>query len=462
MIRLPVRTALWGAAWLACLCGVARAQQPAEPPVRPLGPITAVAAESLASVASAVPVAGGRVYVNDILARRLLLFDSGLTRATVVADTSGEREAYGTQPGTLLPFHRDSALFISPSSLAMLVLTPEGTVARVLAMPPSGRGIGALGLIGSIFGTPGFDARGRLAYYQPVNLMIRGPVAGAGAMSLQPPDSALVVRFDLAARTLDTVGSIRIPRTRTVMNRGDNGLPTGVTVTAIPPGAVDDWAVTSDGAIAFVRGRDYHVDWLGADGAWTATPRMAFAWERLDDAQKNALLDSLASALQAQMDTNQARQQRAMAAGAQGAGAGAAAGGGGGGVMIMTMTRVEGGPPPAGASGGAGGGGSAPATTRISIPRPTVVRAELADAPDYRPAFGQGAVRADAEDRLWVRTSARVNGQPVYDIVSRQGAVVDRVQLPPFRSLAGFAPGIVYLGVRDSLGTTHLERARIR
>src|SRR5512142_246769 len=125
---------LFTAALLVSPVGAAVAQQPAAPPVRPIGPVTAVAAESLASVAAAVPVAVGRLYVNDILARRLLLFDSGLTRATVVADTSGEHEAYGSQPGTLLPFHRDSALFISPSSLAMLVLTPEGTVARVMAM----------------------------------------------------------------------------------------------------------------------------------------------------------------------------------------------------------------------------------------------------------------------------------------------------------------------------------------
>ena len=461
MLPRPARAVLCCAALLAGPPGTAVAQAPAPPAVRSIGPITAVGAESLASVAAAVPVAGGRVYVNDILARRLLLFDSALTHATVVADTSGEREAYGTTPGTLLSFHGDSALFISPSSLAMLVLTPGGTVARVLAMPPSGRGIGALGLIGSIFGTPGFDARGRLVYYQPANVFIQGPARGGGALNLQPPDSALVVRFDLAARTLDTIGAIRIPRTRTVMNRDDSGRPTGVTVTAIPAGPVDDWAVTSDGAIAIVRGRDYHVDWLGPDGAWTSTPRMAFGWERLDDGQKNALLDSMATALQVAMDSNFARQQRAMAGGPPGGGAGAA--GGGGGPMIITM-RVEtgppggGGPPPGGASGGAAG----PTTTRITVPRPTVVRAELSDAPDYRPPFGQGAVRADAEDRLWIRTSARVNGQPVYDIVDRQGVVVDRVQLPPFRSVAGFGAGVVYLGVRDSVGVTRLERARLR
>jgi len=455
MFREPVRSLVWAAAALALSAGPAVAQQAAPPPIRPLGPLTGVASESLASVAAAVPVAGGRVYVNDIAARRLLLFDSGLTRATVVADSTGSPEAYGSSPGTLLPFRGDSALFISPSTLSMLVLSPEGAVARVMAAPPSGR-MGPLGLIGNIFGTPGFDARGRLAFYQPVMMVMQGPVASGGTLNMQPPDSALVVRFDFASRTLDTVGAIRIPRTRTAMNRDDSGRPTGVTVSAIPAATVDDWAVTSDGAIAIVRGRDYHVDWLMPGGDWTSTPRMAFAWERLDDDQKNALLDSTVAALQVQMDSSFARQQRALAAGGPPGRDGPAAGGaGGGGMMVVTM-RAEGAPP------GAGGGGDRPAVTRISMPRPTVARAELVDVPDYRPPFGQGAVRADAEGGLWVRTSTRVGAQPVYDVVSRQGVVVDRVQLPAFRTIAGFGPGVVYLGVRDSVGTVHLERARIR
>src|SRR5438445_12410565 len=77
-------------------------QQP--PPVRQLGPITSVSHDSLASVSAAVQVSGGRVYVNDILARRVLLYDSTLTSMTVVADSSGAgANAYGSRPGTLLP-----------------------------------------------------------------------------------------------------------------------------------------------------------------------------------------------------------------------------------------------------------------------------------------------------------------------------------------------------------------------
>jgi len=452
MTRGPVRAVLSCLAMLACPGGAALAQQPVPPPVRPLGPITHVAAESLASVATAVPVSGGRVYVNDITGRRLLLFDPDLARATVVADSAGSAEAYGTAPGTLLPYRGDSALFISPSALSMLVLTREGAVARVMATPPSGRGPGLMGLIGSIFGTPGFDARGRLAYFLPVNLIIeRSPATGQ--MRLEPPDSALVVRFDFASRTLDTAAAIRIPRTRSVLTRNESGRPIGITMTALPPATVDDWAVTSDGTIAIVRGRDYHVDWLAPEGTWSSTPRMAFSWERLDDDQKNSLLDSMVATLQVQMDSNLAQQERVLAGASSGQRSAPASRAGGGVTMAVVTTRGE-------AAPGAGDGATVTRTT--SAPRPTVARAELSDVPDYRPPFGQGAVRADAEGRLWIRTSKMLDGRPVYDIVSRQGVVVDRLQLPPNRTIAGFGPGVVYMGVRDSLGATHLERARIR
>jgi hypothetical protein len=221
---------------------------------------------------------------------------------------------------------------------------------------------------------------------------------------------------------------------------------------------VDDWAVTSDGALAVVRGQDYHVDWLGADGSWTSTPRMPYAWERLSDDEKTALIDSTAKAMQMMMDSMPARMQRAsggvagpVAASSEagrGAAAGTAGGGAGGaGMIIMTVPRP----------GGAGPG--APSSTSIV---PTVVRAELADVPDYRPPFGQGAVRADRDGNLWIRTSKQVDGRPVYDVVNRNGEITDRVQLRPFRTIAGFGPGVVYMGVRDSTGVTHLERARIK
>mgnify|MGYP001796272621 CR=1 FL=1 len=84
------------------------------------------------------------------------------------------------------------------------------------------------------------------------------------------------------------------------------------------------------------------------------------------------------------------------------------------------------------------------------------------ELPDYKPPFGSGATRADAEGNLWIRTSQNVNGLPVYDIVNRKGELIDRVQPPAGRVIAGFgAGGIVYLGVRDA-DSARLEMARVR
>ena len=84
------------------------------------------------------------------------------------------------------------------------------------------------------------------------------------------------------------------------------------------------------------------------------------------------------------------------------------------------------------------------------------------ELPDYRPAFTTGSVRADAEGKLWVRVmpTKPVLGGPEYDVIDRNGALVDRVALPVGSVIAGFGKGgVVYLGVRDAAGT-HLVRAR--
>jgi len=434
---------------LACVAAVTPGRAQQQPPaVRPLGPITSVSKDSLESVAAAVEVAGGGVFVNDISARRLLLFDSTLQGSRVILDSAGEgASAYGGFPGSLLPYHGDSALFIAPQALSMLVLGPSGAVVRVMAVPPSGGGLPAL--IGNIFGTPGFDAQGRLVYFSPVRVTFTGPPPASGAMPrMEPPDSALVVRFDFTTRALDTATAIRIPKTRMVMSRDDQGR-FHMAMTAFPPRTVDDWGVTADGAIAVVRGLDYHVDWIEPDGSRTSTPRMPYAWEQLTDSSKAALIDSTAKAMQTVMDSLPARLQRGgNAMGAQiTAGRGAPSGGG----PTINIRVAPGGP------GGAVGGGGPTNVTMV----PTVTRAELADVPDYRPPFGQGAVRADRSGNLWIRTNKFVDARPVYDVVDRKGEVADRVQLPPHRTIAGFGPGVVYMAVQDSSGTAHLERARL-
>jgi hypothetical protein len=192
-----------------------------------------------------------------------------------------------------------------------------------------------------------------------------------------------------------------------------------------------------------IRGRDYHVDWVNADGSVTSSSKIPFEWQRLTDEDKVAFVDSAKAAL----EHSRANMATIMAGG--GAPGGAPPGGG----ERVTMTfRMEGGGPAGGGRGQAGGG----------MPRPEINMVSPSELPDYRPPFSQGAARVDADGNLWIRTSKVVDGGPVYDVINRRGELIDRVKLPPFRVIAGFGPGgSVYMGVRDGTGT-RLEQARVR
>ena len=430
--------------------------------IRPLGPVVATAAESLGFVAGVRALPGGRVLVNDPARRRVLLLDAALATPTVIVDSaSGAVNSYGPRGGGLIPYRGDSTLFVDPASLSMLVIDPQGVVARVMSVP---RSDDAASLASGVSGAPGFDAQGRLVYrgFPRLTMTRGGPMPGgatpggaraggnpivAGPMGAMPtpPDTMPLLRIDLATRHLDTLGFVKVPRPNISMTTGeDGGMKINVTVNPLP--TIDEWAVTSDGAVAIVRGRDYHVDWVNADDSRTASAKLPFDWKRMTDEDKEAFIDSV-KAVRAR----------------QGADApipftGAAPGGGGApGGAPQIVTRME-------VSGGGGGNGGPPRSeTRIGggTNMQFVPASEL---PDYRPVFFAGAVRADREGNVWIRTTAAptVAGASVWDVVDRKGTIVDRVQVPSGRTVVGFGTdGTALLTSRDGT-TTKLEKAKLR
>jgi hypothetical protein len=67
---------------------------------------------------------------------------------------------------------------------------------------------------------------------------------------------------------------------------------------------------------------------------------------------------------------------------------------------------------------------------------------------DYEQPITTGAVKADLNARLWIvpHTTAGAQGGVLYDVVNRQGQLVERVQFPKNHALAGFgAKGEVYV-----------------
>jgi hypothetical protein len=155
--------------------------------------------------------------------------------------------------------------------------------------------------------------------------------------------------------------------------------------------------------------------------------------------------------------------------------------------------RIEGGGPPPGGTiqvqGGtvvqregapAGAAGAAAAAAAVCLPAPantgggTVPAAPTMryvgvtgayDLPDFRPPLvpgAAGAVRADMDGNLWIRTvpTRPVPGGPVFDVVSPAGELVNRIQLPPGYTVVGFGRDrVVYLTMRDPAG---LKLARVR
>src|SRR5450631_2374707 len=85
------------------------------PPVHALGPALATSVEPLAAVSQVRALSGGRVLVNDNAGRRVLMFDSTLQHATVIADSTGATgNAYGSRLGGLIAYRGDSTLFVDP------------------------------------------------------------------------------------------------------------------------------------------------------------------------------------------------------------------------------------------------------------------------------------------------------------------------------------------------------------
>lgn len=465
-MKLP-HWVLRGAAPLAILAGVASAQAPgatsnALPPIRSLGKVTAASTELLGAVSQVRALPGGRVLVNDNLGRKVVLFDPTLATFKIVADTTAATaNAYSSRAGGLIQYKGDSTLFVDPNSLSMLVLDGTGNVARVISVP---RPNDAQALVGGPAGTPGFDGQGRLVY-RGVSLPMmnaKATTSAASAASGQPafpmptfPESTAIVRVDLSSRKLDTVAYIKIPKINMSVTQGTDGRISMSSITNPMP-VVDDWAVTADGRVAVLRGQEYRLDWMDANGKVASTSKIPFAWRHLDDSTKSAFIDSTKKT----METLRQQQLARMQAGGGNApvmfGPGDAPAGAGGGMIRIEMSAMKG-----DGGGGPPSRGSAPSGPPTAAQLPPLNFVAPSELPDYAPPFTAGSARGDAEGNLWVRTSNVYNNGSVYDIINSKGVLVDRVLLPPGRVIAGFGPGTVYMGFRDGAGV-RLESAPTR
>jgi len=382
------------------------------PPVRQLGRIVTKSPLTVPSIASIRELSGGRVLINDTVARRLYLFDSALRSRVVVLDSSeGAKSGYGYSPGGMIAFRGDSTLFASPALATMLLMNPAGRPTRLVAGPTPAE---MLFLGGGRFGTPGFDSRGRLLYRGSAR--DRATPRSAGNLSPYPErDSAPIVALNLITGKTDTIARFRIPKeVVTITEEPDGTFRTIVKRDPLP--VVDDWAVLPNGSLALVRGRDFHIDWIDQNGKRSSGVRIPFPWRNLTESAKSAFMDSVRFAT----DTAIAAQE------------------------IRLAERFK------------GTDNEPPAPMAPDYVSPS-------ELPDKVPAFEPNSTKVDPEGILWIRTTQRVQGRPVYYLVNRKGTVVDRVQAPSGRTIVGFGRNhMVYLAQNDPAGGVRLERAQWR
>lgn len=443
-----IRHAVVTLAALAASAASASAQKPI--PVLQLDAVEAVSTETIGFINGVRELSDGRVVVNDAGRRRLLMFDKALLSMTVIADTTpGRKVQYGSRSSGIVRYAGDSTLLVDVTGRGFLVLDASGNVARVMSAP---RPNDVATMPNASMGIPTFDASGRFVYRGFLFPSFKAPVAGKAYTPPVIPDSAPLLRADFDTRVADTIAWLRVPTIKVNTIFLPNG---GVTLTPVfsPISTIDDWAALPDGSVAILRGSDYHIDWISADGTRSSSPKMPFDWKRLSDEDKAAVIDSTKKALE--------KQAQAPPTPNAGTGPGGPGTGGHGGapaipaghsMTIMPVGSDDGAPPPQSANKGP----SLPQIADIVSPN---------DLPDYYPPILQsGEMRADFEGNVWIlpSTTTQVGRGLLYDVVNQKGELVERVRLPDGRALEGFGSnGVVYLTSHGPTGV-RLERARIK
>jgi hypothetical protein len=397
--------------------------------------------------------ADGKVLVNDALYAQLSMFDSSLSNRVIVLDSvAGLSNSYGPRGAPLMPYVGDSSIFVDWNAQSFVVLDGHGRFVHGLALPSLREFRSAM-----TAGT-GVDAKGRLVFRS-----MRPNAHSASPTGIAYGDSIAIVRVDFDTRRVDTIARFARPLMNVTSQKFSDGSSSEVwAVDPLQP--VDEWAVLSNGAVAIVRGHDYHVDWIESDGSVHASGKIPFEWKHFTDQDKQRLADSVRDAQNATLENGyplaEMRVRGPMSCD-DGRGGGGRSGDAGG--------RT---------GGRSGGSGEAPPPTGGCTQMLTGGRGTLPPLPplqdltragriaDYEPPFGVGAVLADRDANLWILTKATKlsqHGELVYDVVNAKGELFERVRIPAGRAIAGFGKGgVVYLTEGDVSHGFHLERSVLK
>jgi hypothetical protein len=395
-------------------------------PLRQLGPAAATDPGVITLATGVRILPDGRALVNDFAQKRLIILDSTLKRVEVVADASGNSRApYWPGGGALLAYVGDSTVFVDQASQTFTVIDPSGKIIRAIAAPVS-KDVPLL-MAGAGVGPPhGFDPMGRLVY----KTTRRGPrpritALDSGVAKLfVVGDSNFVVRADPTTRSVDTVVHVASPNYRALVVGIGGGVNAPAPVTNPLP-TWDEWALMPDGTVAVVRVQDYHIDWYAPDGTKSSTPKMAFDWRRVTDEDKQRMIDSARRAYDIRVANTPPRPPPRPSRDDEG--------------MAMMAASFD------------------------AVP-PVFMAVDPSEIPDYYPPIRPGSVKADRDGNLWIipTTSLLAGSGFVYDVINREGRIVERVRIPAGRIIVAFGKnGLIYMISQTTSRQQILERARV-
>jgi hypothetical protein len=362
-------------------------------------------AEPLSQISGVRELRDGRVIVSDAREKTIQLVDFRNGAKKIGREGSGPGE-YGL-PGAMFAAPGDTTWVFDLLNSRYLVIDPAGTAVSTFtianSIPPSSpSAVRPGGTIRSGFGVgfaQGIDAQGRLYF--------RAPTTRFTADGLSVGDSTPIVRWDRRTERADTVAVLVSPPSRpAAVPRATSGGSQQVSVRiggGTPFVSADAYAVTSQGDLAVVRAKDYHVDWI-SKGRTVAGAPIRYDRVKVTEDDKRAYMEGLKTST-ATMVANINGQR-----------------------SVQNM-------PAAGING-----------------------ADAPVFPDFKGPFS--SVTAGPNNQIWVQKYMPNGAPPTYDVIDPTGKVVSRVVLPKRTRLLGFGRGTLYLARSDEDDLQYLQRYR--
>ena len=352
---------------------------------RALGKALVELPDPLSGAADVRELSDGRLLVLDLKDNLLQFVDATLSTMKTVGRAGSGPTEY-RRLTQILPRQGDSTLGYDVMNARFLVVDPSGTPVKTISLREA-----AGGLPVGPMAVRGYDRSGRL-FYQGMKITM-GP-NGPGLS-----DTSAILRLDPAKKQIDTLGLVRIGVPGMKMS-GDMQKGTGgvrLTMPAYP--VVDEWALLPDGRLVIVRGADYRLEFVTGPGAVASNGPIPYERVKVTEADK-------------------AKQREAKKA------------------TVQEITKAA-----------ASARAALPAAR--ATPMPSIAVDDPTEWPDYKPAFGQGALKVAPNGEIWIARLRPANNEgALYDVFSREGVLRYRMELPRKTALVG-------------IGTTHLYVVRI-